>query len=587
MTFKVAVLLATVLAISLAVPTPRHEFSDFFIHADPNARIVGGSQAAEGSVPYMVAMSNGLLVRSFLCGGSLISARHVLTAAHCIDAVYSSGALSRYLRVTVGTNRWNSGGQSYNLSRNVTHPNYVSTTIKNDIGILVTSTNVVFSNLVQPVVLSYNHIGAGVRSKAAGWGRTRVTVPTPRHEFSDFFIHADPNARIVGGSQAAEGSVPYMVAMSNGLLVRSFLCGGSLISARHVLTAAHCIEAVFSRGALSSSLRVTVGTNRWNSGGQSYSLSRNVTHPNYVSATIKNDIGILVTSSNVAFSNLVQPVVLSYDYIGAGVRSKAAGWGRIRQNGALSPTLLQLIVTTIDGQQCVREVAQRATELNIRAPAVEPHIELCVYHSPGHGMCNGDSGSALVIESSSLQIGIVSWGIPCARGAPDILLCGGSLISARHVLTAAHCIDAVYSSGALSRYLRVTVGTNRWNSGGQSYNLSKAAGWGRTRQSGSMSAALQRLIVTTIDGQQCVRDVGQRAAELNLRAPPVEPHIELCVYHSPGHGMCNGDSGSALVIESSSLQIGIVSWGLPCARGAPDMFVRVSAYRDWITRAMA
>lgn len=43
-----------------------------------------------------------------------------------------------------------------------------------------------------------------------------------------------------------------------------------------------------------------------------------------------------------------------------------------------------------------------------------------------------------------------------------------------------------------------------------------------------------------------------------------------------------GDSGSALVSLSSGKQIGIVSWGFPCALGAPDMFVRVSGFKDFL-----
>ncbi|CAK1583076.1 unnamed protein product [Parnassius mnemosyne] len=249
-----------------------------------------------------------------------------------------------------------------------------------------------------------------------------LALPTPKDDFSSFFIHTDPNARIVGGSPAAEDSVPYMVAMSSGRTVKSFICGGSLISTRHVLTAAHCIGAVYSLGSLSSSLRVTVGTNRWNKGGASYSVSRNITHPNYLVSTIKNDVGVLVVSSDVALSNTVQPVPLSSDYIGEGVSAKAAGWGRVRQNGALSSVLLELFVTTISGQRCQEDVARRGSELNMRVPPVEPHIELCVFHSAGHGMCNGDSGSALVHADNGQQIGIVSWGLPCARGAPDMFV---------------------------------------------------------------------------------------------------------------------------------------------------------------------
>ncbi|CAH2041749.1 unnamed protein product, partial [Iphiclides podalirius] len=244
-------------------------------------------------------------------------------------------------------------------------------------------------------------------------------IPNSR---DDLFFHADRSARIVGGTPAAEGSVPYMVAMSSGLLVRSFTCGGSLISSSHVLTAAHCIAAVFSLGSLSSTLRVTVGTNRWNVGGQSYAISRNITHQHYVSSTIKNDIGVLVVATEVALSTTVQLVPLSFDNIGAGVLSRAAGWGRIRQGGPLSAVLLELFVRTISGQQCQEEIASYAEEFNVSVPPVDPELELCVFHSPGHGMCNGDSGSALVNVANGRQIGIVSWGMPCARGAPDMFV---------------------------------------------------------------------------------------------------------------------------------------------------------------------
>lgn len=56
---------------------------------DASDRIVGGSEATEGSVPYMAALRVGFLTKWLICGGSIITNRHVLTAAHCIDAVHS------------------------------------------------------------------------------------------------------------------------------------------------------------------------------------------------------------------------------------------------------------------------------------------------------------------------------------------------------------------------------------------------------------------------------------------------------------------------------------------------------------------
>lgn len=51
-----------------------------------DSRIVGGSNAQDGSYPYMVYMrikTDG--GQTALCGGAIITRRTILTAAHCFD----------------------------------------------------------------------------------------------------------------------------------------------------------------------------------------------------------------------------------------------------------------------------------------------------------------------------------------------------------------------------------------------------------------------------------------------------------------------------------------------------------------------
>lgn len=43
-----------------------------------------------------------------------------------------------------------------------------------------------------------------------------------------------------------------------------------------------------------------------------------------------------------------------------------------------------------------------------------------------------------------------------------------------------------------------------------------------------------------------------------------------------------GDSGGPLVCDG--VQIGVVSWGTPCAKGKPDVFTRVYSYVDWVKK---
>lgn len=56
----------------------------------------------------------------------------------------------------------------------------------------------------------------------------------------------------------------------------------------------------------------------------------------------------------------------------------------------------------------------------------------------------------------------------------------------------------------------------------------------------------------------------------------------LCTIKARGQGACFGDSGGPLV-QNRTL-VGLVSWGVPCAQGKPDMFTRVSSYIDWIVQ---
>lgn len=71
------------------------------------------------------------------------------------------------------------------------------------------------------------------------------TAKPVEDDMSIFFDHTNPDARLVGGEAA--GTVPWMAALSNGLLIRHFVCGASLITEKHFLTAAHCIQAVYDR----------------------------------------------------------------------------------------------------------------------------------------------------------------------------------------------------------------------------------------------------------------------------------------------------------------------------------------------------
>ncbi|CAH2090049.1 unnamed protein product [Euphydryas editha] len=229
---------------------------------------------------------------------------------------------------------------------------------------------------------------------------------------SILFDHTDTRARIVGGEPA--DSTPYIVALTHGVYIRNLVCSGSLVTTRYVLTAAHCVEPAVNQGTILNSLRGHVGTNRYASGGTTYSFSEGIIHPNYTRRIIKNDIGFFVTSSDVELTDTVSLVSLTYKFIDAGVRTIVTGWGKTSYNSTVSQVLLQLHAVVVDGKDCVARMARR---INI---PVDPELEICTYTSERSGTCNGDSGSALMDAKTNKQIGTVSWGIPCGQNAPDM-----------------------------------------------------------------------------------------------------------------------------------------------------------------------
>lgn len=69
--------------------------------------------------------------------------------------------------------------------------------------------------------------------------------------------------------------------------------------------------------------------------------------------------------------------------------------------------------------------------------------------------------------------------------------------------------------------------------------------------------------------------------------PPISESIQLCTFTEEGQGVCMGDSGGPLVEKSSGCLAGIVSFGVPCGLGFPDVFTEVSYFGRWVDSTMS
>ena len=207
--------------------------------------------------------------------------------------------------------------------------------------------------------------------------------------------------RIVGGQAAAEGQFPYQISLRRS---GSHSCGGSIIDETTILCAAHCVE-----GANANSLTVVTGTNKLNSGGDTYKVASFKYHEDYDAWNIQNDVSILKLASPIKFNEKVQPVKLRQTEMPGDAEATLSGWGRTNYPGNIPNDLQFIKLKTLSVKEC--------QEKQTSAPVIES--EICTLTKAGEGACHGDSGGPLV-DSNGEQIGIVSWGNPCARGKPDV-----------------------------------------------------------------------------------------------------------------------------------------------------------------------
>ncbi|CAK1587157.1 unnamed protein product [Parnassius mnemosyne] len=134
-------------------------------------RIVGGIDSLPGEIPWAASVWRQ---GTHQCGATVIHDRWLLTAGHCICSVFDEFYKSKQLTVVVGYTDISRNDVNQPLSKIIPHPEYRCNRKSNDVALLKTLRQLIWTSELRPACLPQASSSdfSGVQATVAGWGFT-------------------------------------------------------------------------------------------------------------------------------------------------------------------------------------------------------------------------------------------------------------------------------------------------------------------------------------------------------------------------------------------------------------------------------
>ncbi|XP_001861530.2 venom serine protease [Culex quinquefasciatus] len=221
---------------------------------------------------------------------------------------------------------------------------------------------------------------------------------------------------IFGGVSTQPNEFPMAAALID-VTSKGLVCGATIITDRHALTASHCLK-----GRQISKTALLVGDHNMTSGtdttyAKAMRISTFTMHPSYNEAAKTDDIALVRTVDQIVFNAGVNRACLPFLYSSASfdnVNLEALGWGTLDFGGPMAQDLQKVTLQVMPLGTCRAKLASYG--------AVQDN-QLCTF-TAGKDSCQYDSGGPLLYTNPTgntvYAVGVIDYGIACGLNYPSV-----------------------------------------------------------------------------------------------------------------------------------------------------------------------